>query len=342
MNLKLKNYHVFRNMKPIKSTRQFPNDIMDKFRQMGDPEADKVIFHLFESAGITGVREMFTWLNASESKSSFGIINDFIENNQTLPDFTDEKLMQQGMNFFAENQTAIGIMLACYSLPYCYAGADGAKVLAMSQRIQTDTLKRLQETGEFLEIVTKKENWKNGVAVRKIVKVRLMHAAIRFFTEHHGTWNLAWGKPVNQEDMAGTNGAFSYIVIRGMRKAGEAPNETDAEAYLHLWNVISVIMGVDKALIPNNLREAFTMDKAIATRQFRPSEEGKALTKALLNTIEGFIENPLLKSFPAAQMRYLMGDSVADILGIPPVNFEKKLMFFIPTSLLFKQTPPKL
>ena len=329
-------------MKTIKPTRQFPNDMMDKFRQMGDPEADKVIADLFKSDGITGVREMFMWLNTSESASSFGIINDFIENNQSLPDIADKKLMQKGMKFFAKNQTAVGIMLACYSLPYCYAGADGAKVLAMSQRIQTDTLKRLQETGEFLEIVTKEENWKNGEAVRKILKVRLMHAAIRFFTEHHGTWNLAWGKPVNQEDMAGTNGAFSYIVIRGMRKSGEAPNEADAEAYLHLWNVISVIMGVDKALIPNNLREAFTMDKAIAKRQFRPSEEGKALTKALLNTIESFVENPLLKPFPAAQMRYLMGDSVADILGIPKVTFEKKFMPFIPTSILFRQNPPKL
>ena len=326
-------------MKPIKSTRQFSNDMMDRFRQKGDPEADKVIIDLFESDGITGVREMFKWLNTSELTSSFGIINDFVANNQTLPDFTDKKLMQQGMKFFAENQTAIGIMLACYSLPYCYAGADGAKVLAMSQRIQTDTLKRLQETGEFLQIVTKKENWKNGEAVRKILKVRLMHAAIRFFAEFHGTWDLAWGKPVNQEDMAGTNGAFSYIVIKGMRKAGDAPNEADAEAYLHLWNIISVIMGVDKELIPNNLREAFTMDKAIATRQFRPSKEGKALTKALLNTIEGFIENPLLKPFPAAQMRYLMGDSIADILDIPKVNFEKKLMPFIPTSILFKQSP---
>ncbi len=329
------------NMKPIKPTRQFPHDMMDKFRQMGDPEADKAITTLFESNGITGVREMFKWLNTSESISSFRIINDFIKNNQSLPNFADKKLMQQGMKFFVKNQTAVGIMLACYSLPYCYAGADGAKVLAMSQRIQTDTLKRLQETGEFLEIVTKEENWKNGEAVRKVLKIRLMHAAIRFFTEYHGTWDLAWGKPVNQEDMAGTNGAFSYIVIRGMRKTGETPNDADAEAYLHLWNVISVIMGVDEALIPDNLREAFTMDKAIATRQFRPSEEGKALTKALLNTIENFIENPLLKTFPAAQMRYLMGDSVADMLGIPKVSFEKKLIPLIPTAVLFGQKLPQ-
>jgi hypothetical protein len=323
-------------MKAIKQTRQFPNELMDKLRQTGDQLADSVISKLHETEGITGVRSMFSWLNSSESTSSYKIINEFIEQNNALPDFSDKKLMQKGINFFNKNQNQIGLMLACYSLPYCYAGADGAKVLAMSQRIQTDTLKRLEETGEFIQIITQEKNWKNGEAFRKILKVRLMHAAIRFFTEYHGTWNLAWGKPVNQEDMAGTNGAFSYIVIRGMRKMGTEPDESDSEAYLHFWNVVSVIMGIDKQLIPSNLREAFVMDKVIAKRQFRPSDEGKLLTKALLDTMEKFIESPLLKSFPAAQMRFLMGDKVADILGIPAVSFEKKLVGLIPNSIIFR------
>ena len=322
-------------MKSIKPTRQFPNELMDKLRQTGDPLADAVINKLHETEGITGVRSMFSWLNSSESESSYQIINQFIEQNEILPAVADVKLMQKGIKFFNKNQNQIGLMLACYSLPYCYAGADGAKVLAMSQRISTDTLKRLEETGEFVQNITQEKNWTNGEAIRKILKIRLMHAAIRFFTEHHGTWNLAWGKPVNQEDMAGTNGAFSYIVIRGMRKMGIEPDESDAEAYLHFWNVVSVIMGIDEQLIPNNLREAFVMDKVIAKRQFKASDEGKLLTKALLDTMEKFIENPLLKSFPAAQMRFLMGDEVSDMLGIPTATFEKRLLGLIPNSIMF-------
>lgn len=323
-------------MKQIKQTRQFPNELMDKLRQTGDPLADEAILKLHETEGITGVRSMFSWLNSSESVSTYQIINEFFEQNKALPEFVDKKLMQKGIKFFNKNQNQIGLMLACYSLPYCYAGADGAKVLAMSQRISTDTLKRLEETGEFVQIITQEKNWTNDEAVRKILKVRLMHAAIRFFTEYHGTWNLDWGKPVNQEDMAGTNGAFSYIVIRGMRKMGIELEDSDAEAYLHFWNVVSVIMGIDKVLIPNNLREAYVMDKVIAKRQFRASEEGKLLTKALLDTMEKFIENPLLKSFPAAQMRFLMGDEVSDMLGIPSVSFEKKLVGLIPNSIMFR------
>jgi hypothetical protein len=326
-------------LKRIKPTRHFPNDLMDKLRQTGDVLADTVITQLNEQYGIASIREMFAWLNTSEPTSKYEVVNQFIADNSFMPDFAKNTLMEQGMSFFQKNQDKIGIMLACLSLPYCYAGADGAKVLAMSQRIQTDTLKRLEETGEFIQTVTEPKNWQNKQAIHKILKVRLMHAAIRFFTEYHGQWNTAWGKPVNQEDMAGTNGAFSYIVIRGMRKTADIPSDDDAEAYLHLWNVISVIMGVDKVLISNNLREAFVLDKVIAKRQFRASVEGQALTKALLTTLEKFVENPLLKSFPAAQMRYLMGDEVADILGLPSVTFEKKLIPFIPTSLMFSQAP---
>jgi hypothetical protein len=171
-------------MKTIKLTRSFPNELMDKLRQMGDPLADAVISELHQTEGLVGVRSMFSWLNSSESVSSYKIVNEFFQQNNALPVFADKKLMQKGMMFFIKNQNQIGLILACYSLPYCYAGADGARVLAMSQRIQTDTLKRLEETGEFIQIITQEKNWKNGEAIRKILKVRLMHGI---------SWHLEFG-----------------------------------------------------------------------------------------------------------------------------------------------------
>lgn len=326
-------------MNPIKPTRSFPNELMDKLRQTGDELADNIILQVFQQTEMTGLRDFFKWLNSNETEYSLSFVNEFVNQKPELPALANWKKMQKGMIFFQENQERIGIMLACLALPYCYAGADGARVLAKSQRIQNDTLKRLEETGEFIFTVMQEKNWKNGVAFRKILQVRLMHAAIRFFSEYHGSWDKTWGKPVNQEDMAGTNGAFSYIVIRGLRKTGKTPSESEEEAYLHLWNVISHIMGVEEVLIPQNLREAFTLDKVIANRQFRPSEEGKSLTKSLLQTLESFVSNPLLKSFPAAQMRYLLGDEIADLLGIPVHSIESKIIPFIPTQILFKAQP---
>jgi hypothetical protein len=109
-------------MKQIKQTRQFSNELMDKLRQTGDSLADAVILKLHDTEGITGVRSMFSWLNSSESDSSYQIINEFIEQNNALPDFADKKLMQKGIKFFIKNQNQIGLMLACYSLPFVMQG----------------------------------------------------------------------------------------------------------------------------------------------------------------------------------------------------------------------------
>ena len=79
-------------LKTIKQTRQFSNELMDKLRQTGDPLADEVIIKLHETEGIIGVRSMFSWLNSSESTSSYQIINEFIAQNNVLPDFANKRI----------------------------------------------------------------------------------------------------------------------------------------------------------------------------------------------------------------------------------------------------------
>lgn len=327
------------DMKPtVKPTRSFSNALLHQSRQQTDASADAVIVQVNAQMGRGGVGELFSWLGDTKNKSLAAqpeVVQQYFAENQALPVWADLRLMQQGMEFFRNNRNEIAILLGCLSLPYCYAAADGAQVLYLSQRLHQDAFKRLQETGAFVFSVTKPDAWQLGEAQHSILKVRLMHAAIRFFTAQSGKWNAIWGKPINQEDMAGTNTAFSYVVIRGLRQIGNIPTDDEAEAYLHLWNVIGYLMGVPENLLPQNLREAFTLDKAIAKRQFKASEAGKILTKGLLDAFDGFIENPLLKNLPAAQMRWLLGDEVADLLALPALSFEKRLVRFLPTTLIF-------
>lgn len=327
------------DMKPaIKPTRYFPDSLLNQCRQQTDAPADLVIAQVNAQTGRGGVGELFRWLGDTKNKSLAAqpeVVQQYFVENQALPAWADQRLMQQGMAFFRSNRNEIAILLGCLSLPYCYAAADGAQVLYLSQRLHQDAFKRLQETGAFVFSVTKPDAWQSGEAQHSILKVRLMHAAIRFFTAQSGKWNAAWGKPINQEDMAGTNTAFSYVVIRGLRQIGTAPSDDEAEAYLHLWNVIGYLMGVSENLLPENLREAFILDKAIAKRQFKASEAGKILTKGLLDAFDRFIENPLLKNLPAAQMRWFLGDEVANLLAVPAVVIEKRLVRFLPTTLIF-------
>ena len=56
----------------------------------------------------------------------------------------------------------------------------------------------------------------------------------------------------------------------------------DQNAYVHLWNVASYLMGVDERLLPDTGKEAFWLTKLISERHHRPSEAGRVLTKSLL------------------------------------------------------------
>lgn len=315
-------------LKTVNPSRSFSDELLDCYRQQGDAPADSVIASVADQHGRAGLGSLMRWLgNAAEldGLEQPPVVQDFMDTYAVLPDWADRRQMETAIRFFQQNTVGICLILAYYSLPYCYAGADGARVLWFSERVQKETQKRLEETVEWLFGVMKKSNWQNGKAIRQTLKVRLLHAAIRWFAQHKSPWDNAWGYPINQEDMAGTNLAFSYIVIRGLRKAGIPMTEEEEEAYLHHINVTGHLLGVSDALLAQNRREAFHLDRAIARRQFRSSEQGQGLTRSLLETFNQ-LSAPALRNLPAAQMRFFLGDELSDLLAVPAVPLEKRLV----------------
>jgi hypothetical protein len=229
-----------------------------------------------------------------------------------LPAWADQKLMKAGAEFFALHAASIMQLLGLLSLPYCYAAANGAMVLYLSERIKTDTAKRLTETATFVwEVMAPDAFTAEGKGFASIYKVRLMHAAARYYAIKSGKWDDAWGVPVNQEDMAGTNLSFSLIVVRGLRDMGFAV------AYIHLWNVIGNLMGLEESLLPLNGKQALDLEHAIRERQFKPSTQGRELTASLTNYFKTInTGNDFTNAEIFGLMRYLLGGEVAGIIGI--------------------------
>jgi hypothetical protein len=243
-----------------------------------------------------------------------------------LPPWANPELLAQGAAFFDRHAQTIMSLLGFLSLPYCYAAADGARVLYRSQRIQADTTRRLAETAHFVLSVTGPAAFApGGPGFDMVRQVRLMHAAVRYHIGRSGRWDeAAWGLPINQEDMAGTNLAFSFIVLRGLRRLGIPVDPAAAQAYLHLWNVVGWLMGVRPELLPATEREADRLDRLIADRHFKKSEIGVALTASLVASIEQTFKGTppgRIKGFVPTYMRYLMGDTVADLLDLPPAGW---------------------
>ena len=368
----------------VKPSRLFSDELLTHYRQQGDTPADAVISAVVEAEGPTGLRNLMGWLADTsnfDTNDQPEAVRDFFADQAHLPTWADTDRMKRGMAFFKKHAGLIGLTLGTYSLPYTYMGADGVQLLWLTERIKNDTARRLQETGEWVFAVNNQKEWaaftppptpplllgeggrqsgglspspffRGGVgggvkAAHRTLKIRLIHAGARWFGLQSGRWNRDWGMPVNQEDMAATNLSFSYIVLRGLRKSGVTATEQEEEDYLHHINVVGYLNGIAEELLPANLREAYQLERSIVRRQFRSSEAGIGLTKALLDAIAvvggSSTDRPeTVRNLAAAQMRLFLGDATANALGIPAVPVEKRIMNVVSRLPIFPAQLPGL
>jgi hypothetical protein len=158
-----------------------------------------------------------------------------------------------------------------------------------------------------------------------------MHAAVRHQIRHDKKMNwddLAYGVPINQEDLAGTLLTFSFLAIDGLRRLGANISSEDAEAYFDTWCGLGRCLGVLPEMIPNNLAEAAELKELISRRQFAPSDEGREMTQALIKMLENN-SPPLLEGIPSGLMRLFIREDIADYLDIPKSELEKHLAMIV-------------
>jgi len=310
-------------------TKTFSKDFLEKQRYICDTLADAYAQKI-ASEMPKNIASLLPWLNGTQTeclRSVQPIAEKYFSEVQ-IPTWADRTRMQKASAFFSKHKSLILYLLGVLSLPYCYAARKGVQVLFFSKRLEKDTFRRLQETALFVlkansYSLENETNWKND-----ILKIRLLHALMRVFVLKSNKWQQEWGEPINQEDMAGTNLSFSYIVLRGMRKLGFAFSTKEAEDFLHLWNVIGYLLGVQETLLPNTMQEAFWLDKQISEKEFAPSYEGKILFKSLVATFSQQSPLPIFADFAVAQMRFLLGEKVAQILDIPAKNISRLIPIF--------------
>jgi hypothetical protein len=243
----------------------------------------------------------------------------------------------QAVRFFKKKEQYILQLLGLLSLPYCYAAADGAKVLFQTERMYKDVAKRLEETALFVAEMMKETAFEPvGAAKVQLFKVRVMHAAARLYLKK-GDWDLNFGQPVNQEDMAGTNLSFSLIVIRGLRTMGFNISYNEQMSYIKYWSWIGAMLGVNPELLPENGKQAHDLEYSISQRQFKSSPEGTQLTRSLLQCFYQLNDGKEIKNEEISGfMRFLLGNKVADILDLPLANFpiSKQILLKLKVSVI--------
>ncbi|HAS43870.1 MAG TPA: hypothetical protein DCS93_25560 [Microscillaceae bacterium] len=324
---------------------EIPNpQTLNALRQQGDPPADELIRHLFENKQAKQLNAAFRQLTLNKDIHLEALpteIGNFFKQEGEMPTWANEDLLQQGTVFFRKYAAQFSAMLSFLSLPYTYAAANGVKVLYLTGRIHQDTAKRLHETARYLMDITAPEAFApKGNGIVSSLKVRLMHAAVRYHLNKDKRWDAAWGLPINQEDMIGTNLAFSALPILGLKKMKYHLKQYDMTAYLHLWKVAGQFLGNIPVHLPNRYQEAIVLADKIGERQFQSSREGRALTQALIAFLEKSIVRRFPKDFVTTYMRFLMGDEISKILGIPQYNWSRVLVRPFQTNNILKSLSP--
>ena len=234
--------------------RAFEEDLVEKYRQVGDPLADAAIRSVFdyENRGLDGVAAL---LNDILDAASLPITDtygpgyrDFMTTTAELPDFFDDDEIESSARWFEQYGWTAFSILGCASLPEGYSVVEATEVLAATKEMNGHTQRRLWETIQFVIDVmdrdgirrdTKLPSTASGTGVDRAQKVRLFHAVIRFFLtprpDRLGAeleertpygerlldydWKPEYGTPINQAQLAATLLSFSYTILRGAANA---------------------------------------------------------------------------------------------------------------------------
>lgn len=335
---------------------------LSPMRLVGDPLADAAVAVLYDDAGggRAGLKKMNDFLFGLTFEDAFthaalpGPVHDFAVKTAAPPPWADPALVEAGQRFFYANGFGATVLLVCASLPECYVMQNGIHVLGLTTYLKDRPGLRILETSQMVRDAMLPGGLLPGAkGILAVQKVRLLHAAVRHLILTTATggaghdmgkvwgearWNPAWGHPICQEDMAYTLQTFAYVVLRGLKTMGAEVTPDEAEAFIHCWNVVGHVLGVDRALLPepeagdggpSRFTRAEMLYTAIRRRQAGKTDDGVAITRALVLFVEKLLgdrvprELPLkhlrdkdLARLPRLVMRDILGPETVKLLGV--------------------------
>ncbi|MFT3772888.1 MAG: oxygenase MpaB family protein [Minicystis sp.] len=311
----------------ITPSNRFPDALLDDLRNAGNPLADTVLDALCETGDVGATNRLLRDLartGGALPEALPDVVRAFLACTAPPADVDREKL-RRAEAIFALHGPAMLAVLGLYSLPASYAAQKGVQVLHRTGYLMDQPAKRLGETAQLVvDVLAPGGLDPEGPGVRSAQKVRLVHAAVRRLATRDAArpWDDALGVPINQEDLAGTLMTFSYVVLEGLQRLGVQLREADREAYLYTWVVAGRVLGIDERLLPADMAEAEALTAAIRRRQIAPSAEGRALTAALVRSLEEMMPFRA-PGLVAGAIRYflgrdaLQGQDVAALIGLP-------------------------
>lgn len=255
----------------------------------GDPVADALLASI--SRGETTMARVRAALGAAvagepEPEGEPAQLTSFVRSVTELPAWLDPDLADRGARVCLRAGLTGQDVLGDLALLGGYRPAATTEVLTATGRLTGEgTAKRIAETMAWWHAVAAPGGWRPGSpGWETTVHVRLMHARVNRAMLDKGWDTAAKGQPINQADMAATNGLFSATFLLGTLALGIPHPPADARAVMHLWRWIGWVMGVDPDFLHDRPRRALRDMYHFLRTSPPPDENSVVLAEALLES----------------------------------------------------------
>ena len=323
---------------PSRGIALFTDAFVEQLRMTGDAPADAAVAEFFQATEASNAhlfRKLATGSVGAAADEDLPGIGAFAKRKEDWPEWANPQLVRDGQRVFGDYGPQLGMGLFMASLPADYAFAKGVQVLAATTRLSRDPKRRYVETGQMIiDAMTPGALDPGEAGYRAVRHVRLMHAAVRYVLLHSDEaeqdgaspiepWDTGIGLPINQLQLLGTLFSFGVMGVKALRKSGVRLTEYEAEAYIHVWNLVGYQLGIRADLLPLSWHDSKALWDLRRRREYGPTPEGKELTKAAIECMQELFGFTHLPGMPATGIRHYLGNETADMLGVPKADWTR-------------------
>lgn len=309
----------------------------------GDPLADNVVTwmnsqpagagrKLFEQALESGIETI-----AEPPQPLIELFQQIDDRPQWLDDDMLSLACQTGLRAGLGGQ----VVLSCMALMGGYRSGAAVKPLVMTGALTSMAKRRLAETSKFVvDLYNSPTLSRYSPGFKSAIRVRLMHALVRHRLNNNPDWDTdAWGSPINQADMLGTNLLFSVASLLGLRSMGFIYNKKETHSTMMFWRYVGYLMGVDLELLPVTVKQGMQTAYVIGASQGKADNDSRDLAIALMEVPyqdkEGMSRwlGKVEMQLRSGLSRLFMGNHSANQLELP--NNPLKFTVLFTTPLIF-------
>mmetsp|Transcript_4014 Transcript_4014/g.8830 ORF Transcript_4014/g.8830 Transcript_4014/m.8830 type:complete len:384 (+) Transcript_4014:3337-4488(+) len=287
----------------LEYTDRFPHDKLENLRKEGDPLADECIKQLVEKQG--KLSNIFDLLNTIKQKrDEIPVFAELLEEAWHVPEWMDLDKAERGQKLIAIYAPFMGISLFAGSLVGGAMFQKQAVVTSMGQLSKNPT-RRVTETAYMIsKMIQPGELSPGGEAHETLVRVRLLHAALRYHLVDSGAFVHPREVPINQQDLATTLGLFGYMNLRSLRRLNVRLSKEDVDSFMLMWRYAGYLLGIQDDLLPRTLLDQQEFFMTALKSQCKP-DAIPVETKGILDGIaKSASEKIAVLPFSTAQ-RYL-------------------------------------